>query len=303
MMTKRIITILIAVVASWCIAGAAAAQSTMRMSDQPVAVHYQDSNERVASRVLSICKNEIARVAAEIGLDTIEPIVIQVTDDIRPYRQALKGRLPTWGVAFALIQEQVIVVDVPRATRAMNSLDTVIPHELSHLLVAQRIARNPIPVWFAEGLAQWQAREWSFIDGWQLMNSIWSQDTPRLRDLLDGYPRSESRAQTAYRVSYAAFTDLFEGRTDELPLFLADVRDLGFGEAILRFSGEEMFAYMSGFQERIERKYHSRLMVFQSGPLFSIMSVLFILAGTLFLVRKRRRFKQMEDPRETWDGD
>jgi hypothetical protein len=230
-----------------------------------------------------------------VGLFRTGPIRIDVVDDLRPYRHAFRENLPVWGVAFALLRQQIIVVDAPRATRAFNSLEQVIPHELSHILLAQRVGPVGFPIWFVEGMAKWQAREWSIVDGWQLMNAVWSKKAPPLWRLINEYPASAEEARNAYRVSYSAYTELFDGRFDELPLFLDAVVTAGsFQVGFQQFFGVSMETFMGSFQHTLARRYHSRLLVFQTGPLFSLAAVLFLFVILRHQLRKRRRMKDLE---------
>lgn len=271
---------------------AGAAVATERL---PITIDHAGSNRRVADTVRKIVEREAPRIASELGIERIGPIDIRVEDDITPYRRALGRRMPEWGVAFAVMEEQVIIVDVQRATRAMNSLDHVIPHELSHLLLAQRAPRVRFPIWFLEGLAKWQAREWSIIDSWQLMNAVWGNDVPHLLHLVDSYPVHEETARTAYRLSYTAFTDLFADHPERLPAFLdAVVEYRSFDIAFQRFFGVGVADYAVDFHRRLQQRYHSRLLVFQTGPLFSIMAVIFLAIAVRFYIRKKRRLREME---------
>lgn len=268
----------------------------MRVASHPVVIRYEDQHERVAKRVAEICEERLDELSAQLGFSGIPPIEIDIVDDIAPYRRRLGNDLPSWGVAFALMGRGKMVVDVARATRAWNSLETVIPHELSHLLFAHRVGLTPVPVWFLEGLAQWQAGEWSLLDNWQLMNAVWSNQAPKLWQLQNGYPAGEEAARNAYRISYAAFVQLFDDRNGDLPLFLDDVRRRGdFEAAFLSVFGEYPMSYYAGFHQRLEAKYHSRLLVFQSGPLFSIIAAVFLILAIRYHVRKRKRLKSMSD--------
>jgi uncharacterized membrane protein YecN with MAPEG domain len=260
-----------------------------------VTVRYEARHARVARRVAAVAADALPRLTRELGVDALEPIEMLVVDDLGPYRRALQGELPEWGVAFAVLRQRIIVVDVERATRAYGSLDEVIPHELSHLLLMQQTGGVAFPVWFIEGLAQWQAGEWNMVDAWQLMNAVWGGEVPPLRHLLDQYPDNEEHARNAYRLSYAAFTDLFERRVDALPAFVADARARGsFPEAFVAFTGVPLGQWMADFDERLGRRYHSRLLVFQTGPLFSIAAVLFLFVILRYQLRKRNRLKALE---------
>jgi hypothetical protein len=269
---------------------------TIELREHPVRISYEPGDERVARKVGEICDDFLGDLAFQLGLAEVAPIQVEVSGSIAGYRRHFGADLPSWGVAFALMHEGRMVVDVARATRAWNSLESVIPHELSHLLLAQRIGRVAMPIWFLEGLAQWQADEWSMVDGWQLMNAVWSNKAPKLWHLQDRYPPGESAAREAYRVSYAAFTYLFDDRIDELPLFLDEIeRHSGFEEAFTSFFDEYPASYYVRFHEHLDAKYKSRLLVFQTGPLFSILAAAFFIVALRYYFRKRRRLKAMSD--------
>ena len=270
-------------------------RETISVSGEPVDVHYGPGQDRVARRVAEICAETLPRLARELGVFRVEPIDIDITDDISRYRRQFGNDLPAWGVAFALMGRDQMVVDAARATRAWNSLETVIPHELSHLLIAQRIGRVAVPIWFLEGLAQWQADEWSLVDSWQLMNAVWSREAPKLWNLQGGYPEGEEQARAAYRLSYTAFTRLFAERKADLPRFLNEVAEIGdFAAAFEAFFGESLAVYYDRFQRDIEERYHSRLLLFQTGPLFSLIAAAFLLVALRYHLRKRRKLKRME---------
>ena len=276
-------------------ASAQAAPHVISVDGYRITITFEPRNERVAKRVGEIVTETLPELLAEIGMTEVHPMRIEIVDDMRPYRHAFRETLPVWGVAFALLGEQVIVVDAPRATRAWNSLEKVIPHELSHLLLAQRVGTVRFPIWFLEGMAQWQAHEWTLVDSWQLMNAVWSGKAPPLWRIIDQYPGSEDAARTAYRTSYAAFTDLFDGRIHELPEFFDMVNATGsFVDAFENFFGMSLDTYMRGFRERLDRRYHSRLLIFQTGPLFSMAAVLFLVVIARYQIRKRRKMKALE---------
>jgi hypothetical protein len=270
---------------------------TRSLSPLPVTIRYENRYGRVADKVEAICRAEMPRIASELGLAAVSPIEIVVTSDAHNYDRTLTHTLPRWGVAFAVLEEQRILVDVNRATRAFNSLEEVVPHELSHLLMYQRAPGVRFPIWFMEGLAQWQAREWSLTDGWQLANNVWSGTAPRLRDMNRTYPAEESRAQAAYRVSYVAFTDLFgDGGFWRLPEFLAEIGAEGnFDRAFMSYWGFTPVEYGAWFQDDLEKRYQAKLLAVQSGPIFGLAALLFVAVIIRYAIRRRRKFAQLEE--------
>lgn len=278
--------------------GAAAQQPNTRVLEAlPVTIHYEPRYRRVSDKVAEICQAEIPRIAGELGLARIQPIEIVVTHDARRYRASGASDLPEWGIAFAILDEQRILVDVERATRAYNSLAEVVPHELSHLLLRQRVTRVTFPIWFNEGLAQWQAREWSLVDSWRLMQDVWIGSSPRLAQVSERYPQGEERAQSAYRLSYAAFTELFaESGFGTLPAFLAEVERVGdFRAAFQSYWGFAVEDYAAYFQDEMEKRYRTNALAFESGPLLAFAAVLFIAVLVRQGIKRRRKYAQLDD--------
>jgi hypothetical protein len=291
-------TLLIALAALAAVATHARAEELTRdLAPLPVTIRYENRYGRVADKVTEICRDQLPRIESEIGLTGMTPIEIVITHDARGYDQRLEEGLPEWGIAFAVLEEQRILVDVNKATSAFNSLEEVVPHELSHLLVFQRVPRVRFPLWFLEGMAQWQAREWSMVDAWALMNSVWNGTAPRLRDMTYNYPGNAERAQAGYRVSYAAFTELFSaGGFERLPEFLGEVARQGsFETAFVDFWGFTLADYGAYFQDDLERRYRSKLFFLQEGPLLGFAAVLFLAVIVRYLIRSRRKFRQLED--------
>ena len=293
---RRLLTSLAVLLFVAGLAGLAAAESRVTtLSLFPVTITYDSSDERVADRVAELCESEIPKLAEEIGLGEISPFRIVLIQDMPAFEREQGIALPSWGVAFALMENQVMLVDVDRAANAWNSLETVIPHELSHLLVAQRVGPRMLPVWFVEGMAMWQSGEWSLIDNWRLMESVWGNRAPNLGQIRSGLPRHEAQARDAYRVSYIGFVERFEDQPQLLPGFLDEVIQYGeFGAAFESYFGESEMDYYARLHEHLHRKYKTRLLLFQAGPLFSVLSILFLFVLLRVRLRNRRKMQEME---------
>jgi hypothetical protein len=266
-----------------------------------ITIDYRASDERVARMVASIFEERTPGLAREIGLDDVRAFHVVLVPDIKEYEERTGHTLVPWGVAFAFPNNGIVLVDVKRATNAWNSLEKVIPHETSHMLLGQRLPGIGMPLWFVEGLAQWQARQWSVLDNWRLMESVWGNSAPRLEQLVSAFPMGEERAREAYRVAYTAFQHRFDKRMDRLPGFLDEVARRGdFSEAFGAWWGEEEGAYYARFAKHLESKYKTGLMLFQTGPLFTLLSVLFVLVVVGRWVRNRRKLRRMEADERGW---
>jgi hypothetical protein len=267
----------------------------MRVADYPITIEYATSDDRVATEVRRICEATVGDLAYQLGLMEVTALRVVLVDDMDAFQRRQGIQLPTWGVAFAFMGSQVMVVDVDRAADAWNTLEKTIPHELSHLLVAQRVGEVGLPVWFVEGLAQWQAGQWSLIENWRLMESVWTKRAPQLGRIVSRLPVEESSVRDAYRVSYLAFSELLGEEPARLDGFLGQVKRRGdFGEAFEREFGTTTGTYYASFDRQLYQRYNSRLLLFQTGPLFSVMAFLFLFVFLRIRMRNRRKLKQME---------
>ena len=86
----------------------------------PITIEYMPDHERVADKVSEICVHELPRLSAQLGLESVGRLRIVLIPDMDAYRSRLNFRLPSWGLAFALMSSQIMLVDVKRATTAWN---------------------------------------------------------------------------------------------------------------------------------------------------------------------------------------
>jgi len=260
-----------------------------------VTIEFRAADRKVAAEVASICRKSLPSLSRQQGLAAIEPFHVFLLSDVKAYEERMGFSLPSWGIAFAFPENNIVLVDVPRATKAWDTLEKVIPHELSHLLLGQRAPSVRFPLWFMEGLAQWQASEWSVMESWHLTEAVWGNRAPALGQVVSYMPADETRARDAYRVSYAAFQYRFDEHTERLGDFLDEVAARGdFGEAFAGFWNETEGQFQARFDEHLARKYSSPLMLFQTGPLFTLASVLFVIVVIRIWFRNRRKLRRME---------
>ncbi len=261
----------------------------------PIRIFFTEKSKKVAWRIESICEEAIPSLAEEIGIEEVSAFQIQVISDLKPYLGDSQNDLPRWGVAFAFMESQLMLVDAKRASKAWNSLEKVIPHELSHILLAQRVGSVQMPLWFIEGLAQWQAGQWSILESWRLMEAVWTRKAPPLGRITNSYPRDESGARDAYRISYAAFTFRFGDEFERLPHFLTALKEHGdFYEAFTTYWNEDVGTFYLRFHKAMQDRYSSKLLIFQTGPLFAIVAVVFLFIFLRVKLRNRRKLKKME---------
>ena len=105
-----------------------------------------------------LVERELRRMEALSGFSLQQPLTIRVYPDLDTYRNHSAN--PGWmaaGTQAAGGGGHQIAFQPLSVLRRTNTLDALVRHELAHVLVLQR-AREPLPRWFHEGLAQWMSR-------------------------------------------------------------------------------------------------------------------------------------------------
>ena len=120
-------------------------------------LHYGPGSRERAKLVLEAAAEALERMAPVLGFDPTEPLRIVAFRGYRdlfealPFRtQALGGRVQTEGMAFG--DERVVLID------GFNfDYRGIISHEITHLEVSEVTgrARNRVPPWLSEGLAEY----------------------------------------------------------------------------------------------------------------------------------------------------
>ncbi len=259
----------------------------------PVRFHYPPRLERMSEAVERIIGEAAQEMAVELGLERIDTMDVLLAPDDESYRRFHRGMLPEWSAAFSNSRHRVIGINVPVVLRASRPLETVVRHELSHLLLAQRLDGAPCPTWFAEGLAMIQSHEWGFSDQWSLMRSVWRKRMPYLDELEGGFPPLSDDAALAYQLSYVAVDMLFRDNRQDLVTLTAFARDLAdFDRAFVLTFGETPVEYSARFYDIMNAKYRTAGTFVQASPYWLGFALLFILA---YVVKRRRGRRKLEE--------
>ena len=166
-MRHLVLCILIVAVASVTVSKAVATEDILTgyqilpSEDGSFVVFYPPHLGRMAQDVERLLKDSAREIKAELGLETIGTIKVILASDAKTYEVLHRGAIPEWGIAFSSLDPQVLGINVDLVVRNPHPLSTVMRHELSHLLLAQRVKGAAVPTWFMEGLAMRLAGAWS----------------------------------------------------------------------------------------------------------------------------------------------
>ena len=267
-----------------------------RSADRTFIMQHPPRLEPMAREIEALLERSAADIAGELGLETIAPIRVYLTDDAQTYRNLHGGRIPEWGAAFSAVGAQVLGIHAARVSAGPRGMRAVVRHELSHLLFAQRVGGTPAPTWFMEGLAMIQAGEWRFADEWNFMLLAGRGKLPYLEEIAGPFPRRSEDAALAYGLSYRAVSALRADVPDFLPTLTAFMRDRGdFEDAFLMTFGMTPYDFASRQYVSVHERYRTPGVILNAAPYWFAAAVLLVAAYVTRRARMRRRLREMEE--------
>ena len=258
-------------------------------------IRYPERLDAMAETVDRFLCESAGAIATSLGLDTYDTITVMIAPGIEGYRQSHGGRLPDWSAAYSNTGLQILGINSRAVAGMRRPIRTVIRHELSHLLFAQRVGGVDCPAWFLEGLAMRQSGEWGFGDEWRFTGRVVRKEIPYLEDLEGRFPVDADDAAFAYGISYIAVTELLGERPDDLVTITAFIREFGdFDEAFATTFGESPEHFDGRLHVILLKRYRNTGTLIQTAPYWLFLTLLFLLAFGLRRYRNRRRLEEWE---------
>lgn len=281
--------------------GAAARTGALELLESPfLRVHYEPGLERRAEEVVSAYPAAHAELEAVFGWSLPSPPEILLTADRAAFERSTQSRVI---VAFAVPSRNLIVMECSRGFEKPFSLDTILKHEMCHLLLHSRITEVPLPRWFDEGVCQWATDGVSEIVTDQraglLDQAVLSGRLIPLRRLEGGFPLEEYPLRLAYEQSKSVVLYIIERYGRDALLEILDAMASG---TALEGAIERDFSLTPG---RFEREWRADLrervswLTYLSGHLYEILFVMAALISAWAFVKawigKRRYLREMPD--------
>jgi hypothetical protein len=189
-------------------------------------VNWFSGDRAFAEQTLAAASDELARISAEIGVETSEPVQLWIYPTADDVREALVISAD-WTGAVAFPDYQIMIISL--APGQSEWAADVIPHELTHLVVGM-ITHNCrggyLPVWLGEGLAVYSEEAIDEAAVERLETALQEQRLQPLRSLADGFSAYGSGAGMAYAQSGAVVRYLLgQYGPEQMDVLLSAVRD------------------------------------------------------------------------------
>ncbi len=214
------------------------------------------------------------------------PVTIQVAPDDERFRALVGAGAPEWGAAFALLDEDRIIMQGRSAPSSAGDPLRVLRHELAHLALHERLGALA-PRWFSEGYASFAAGEWDREQVIATNVALAWRGVPTLDALDDGFHGGAMRADAAYALAHRAVAELAAlDPRGGLTLLLRYWPEEGdFERALRRAYGLTLPQFEAHFRMQTRRRYG---MLALAADVTLAAAVLLFVAGPFYVIRRRR---------------
>lgn len=191
-----------------------------------------------AERLAAYDRDALRRTAELVGLADAGPPI--------PVHLVLEGsgaaRLaPGWGLAYAA-GGQVVIIPSRVPGYPYDDLETVLRHEVAHVLIERAAGGGEVPRWFHEGLALYAARGWELADRTRILWATWRGQESALEALDRRFAGGADAAGRAYAFSAAFVRHLIDrhGRRAPAAILVGVAAGKTFPEAFRDATGESL---------------------------------------------------------------
>ncbi len=230
---------------------------------------------------------------------------IYLVESAARFDSLVGGRFPEWGGAAAIPVWQRIVVKAPYRFPVNRPLGQLVAHEYAHLALSARVARQPIPRWFDEGVAQMVSMEWRWENTLRIGLATITGEFIPLRDI-EGVNRFTSgQAQLAYAESYLAVQYLYrEYGHAAVGTFLDSLAvAASVDHALLSATGSNYADFEQEFRIYLQERFNLITVLANMTYLWIGLAIVVIIGAVLRLRKRRDYFRKWEKDEELASTD
>ncbi|MCB9728193.1 MAG: hypothetical protein H6744_09875 [Deltaproteobacteria bacterium] len=225
------------------------------------------------------------------------PVEVWLADDAERFAAVFPAgsAMGEWAVGVAFPPERRMVLRAHGS--ALFSLAETFDHELSHILLHAAVGAQPVPRWFTEGVAIWQAGEDVLDRLVPARRAALTRSLIPLEDLSRGFPAQGAPLELAYAQS-ALFVHWLEreyGAT-ALPRLARAMREgAPFEQAFDRAFGAPVATLEGQWLEGMEQNSPAIGLIADPEFLWGLTALLFLWAAALRMLRRRRALAAMSE--------
>jgi hypothetical protein len=262
-------------------------------------------SEAAARNIQEIAEDFYPKVTTDLGYSTERKITIWFCESQKEFNRAVNAPIQDWaaGAAYPL-RARIVIRDPASGINRKINLQHLVKHEITHVIFGLRIGRNLryVPMWFNEGLAMYEAEQWTYGQYWIMLTGALSNSLIPLYELSENFPQNESQARMAYAQSCSIVTFIAEkygsDSLRECIRLIAEGRSID--EAMAGATGIDTIWLERKWLKDLKKRYKWISLVTSWVALWGFVVLVALLAYWRRKVRNRRIIKQWEEEEELW---
>jgi len=258
------------------------------------AIYYDPVDSRTARQVLNLAETAYSRMIDDFDYPYKNRIVINLCSSEEKFRQLTEGKITDWHTGCAYPEDMHMIIKSPRAVKRNIDLESLIAHELAHILLGAPLKESP-PRWFDEGVAMYESREWRFWDQTELSWAALNRRIITLSKLEKDFPMDRKKEALAYTESFSAIAFMNERYgEDKLKEIIRNlVAGKSFEKAIKASLGISKKKFYSEWKKWVKKRYKGLSMALKLFP-WVLFPTIFFIVLFVRLRESRRRFRQLQ---------
>ncbi len=279
-----------------CVILVRASGVTAAPSESPLQFEAPTSLAPLADQLRKTQDRLLAAALAATGLSRPgDPIhVLLFTED-----SSLAQQAPPWVVGYASGEDGVIVIFVERVpSYPYDSVQSVLTHELVHVLLTRATRGRAVPRWFNEGLATAAADRWDLEDRTRLVFAMVGGKGVSRHELSGLFAQGPGHARRAYVLSAAFVGSMIETWGRDFPgrLLALVGEDVPFADAFAQLTSTTLDDFEDAFWA--EQRWWNHWV-----PLLTSSTLLWAAMTLLVLYAFRRRRQQAIAIQRRWESE
>ncbi|GAB4309395.1 MAG: hypothetical protein Kow0090_23130 [Myxococcota bacterium] len=260
---------------------------------------YYDGPHRAAVEELSESADGLWRVINRLipAPDALRPRIIVTRTPKEFHRAQPYGGVSEWAAGVTYPEERLVILRLTNiGENPAREIYAIFAHELSHVALYSVAERRAFPRWFSEGLAQYQAGEWSMDDFTRLAQAAALGGLLSLSNIESVWPSDAATARLAYAQSARFISHLVSKFGDDaIKRLIGEVANgAGFKDAIVSVFGVNIRTLEKDFREDLKWYYVIVPIITGSSFLWFVMAILVIIGYTRYRVKRREKLIAME---------
>jgi len=245
--------------------------------------------------LMDIHREAWATITGDLGAEIDDSMIVRVGRD--PEEMAALAPLssppPEYasGVTYPRLGLILLTLTAPDSWERPD-MDSLYRHELSHLALARAVGGREVPRWFAEGLASYQAGEYSIGRIRTLWSASLSGEVVPFAELSARFPSRPHEVNVAYAQSADVVSLMRDGDADAERFrgLIAELRaGRTFDEAFSEAYGIGLPSFERRWRTRLKERFQAFPLLFTGGSIWVLISMLLVVA----YVRRRRRDRRV----------